>query len=360
MASPLTPCSRCLLRDDWPGLEFDGMGVCDLCRGYERRWGPWLTDARERDRSRRRLEQESTRAKRRKRGEFDCLVPITGGKDSLEVLRTMVVDYGLRVLCYTYDNGLLAEEAIDNIQIAIGKLGVPHLFDHHPFQHDLMRHFLLRTGNFCGACVTPYLLGSYRAAKHHGIPLIAFGLSRRTDANGPDGMNPFHFLNVVRDGFGTDRLVGLWDGHPMLSYLLDSVLGHVRVINLPDYLMWEKYGNASKLEDLWGMTIGEEHTDCIGHELADWLMYRRYGFGFDIVKQSQLIRHGLVSRETAAGLVATSSGNRKMPASARGFAARVGVSLHEIESCAGKPFRQYYRGIGNHLAVWMRNRYFAR
>jgi hypothetical protein len=352
-------CSRCVTPASWPGLRFDGQGVCDLCRGYERRWGGWLSDPAVRAESARRLERIFATSRRKARGDFDALVPFTGGKDSTRVLDLLARVHGLRVLAYTYDNGLFTPEARANIDTLVKALGVFHEWERFDAQVDLVRHFLTKSGNFCGACVTPHLTGCYRVARRHGIPLIAFGLARRTDANLPDGMNPFHFLNVVKDGFGVDRIRPIWPGDPIRAYAIDSALGRVTVVNPPDFLPWDDDPAVDDVAARYGLTFPREHFDCLGSETAAWLARGRYGFSYPTIKASMLIRTGRMTREQGLAHVAEHEVDAR-PASAEAFAAHLGLTIDDLERCARLPYRQYYRGLGNWLAITARRAFFSR
>jgi 3'-phosphoadenosine 5'-phosphosulfate sulfotransferase (PAPS reductase)/FAD synthetase len=60
---------------------------------------------------------------RRKEG-YDCLVPISGGKDSMYALYLLAGVYKLNVLAYNFDNGFQSEKAAQNIQKGVKKYGV--------------------------------------------------------------------------------------------------------------------------------------------------------------------------------------------------------------------------------------------
>jgi hypothetical protein len=351
-------CSRCVIPGDWPGIKFDDAGVCSLCHGYERRWRHWR-DPKRRVAAARQLEQLLQRARRRARGAYDALVPFTGGKDSTRVLHLLTHVHGLRVLAYTYDNGLFTDAALANIRVVTTALGVEHEFERFDGQLDLVRHFLAKTGNLCGACVVPHLTGCHRIAHRRGIPLIAFGLARRTDANLPDGMNPFYFANVVRDGFGPERLAPIWSGRPLLKYALDTLVGRTTVVSVPDHLPWEDERDFDEIAALYGISFPREHFDCLGSETAEWLARRRYGFSYPTVKASQLVRAGRLSREQALQHVAEREVD-VLPASAGELLARLGLGPDDLEACSRLSASRYCRGVGNALAIRARDLFFGR
>lgn len=352
-------CTRCVTPALWPGISFDSEGVCSLCRAWDRKFGTWLTDPSRREKALRKLVKLISWAKRHRRGDYEALVPISGGKDSLYVLYWLRKNTDLSIITYTYDNGLFHDTAKENIRVATTCLKVHHVWDQLPFQTELMRHHLLKAGNFCGACVVPYLVGSYVFARSNGIPLIVFGLSRRNDPNLPDGINPFYFRNVTEDGFGMARFWPIWGTCPELRYIADTVLGRLRVITLPDYLDWNEAFIGEELVRNLGVSLGVEHSDCIGHEVADWLAVQRYGFGYATVKASQLIRLGQKTREEGLKMVEERTPT-SLPESAAEVARRLGVTVDEILEASKRPMKAYFKGLLCYLAVLHRKRFFGR
>lgn len=352
-------CTRCILTDAWPGIQFDAEGVCDQCRSFERRWGRWFNSPEERARSLRTLEKKLAWARKRKRGEFDVLVPLSGGKDSVQTLRILRHDYGLRALAYTYDNGLLSDRARTNLEEITKALDVEHVFLQPPVQARLLKHFVLKTGNICGACFIPMVLGAHRTAREHGIALIVFGLSRRTDGLLPEGKNPWHFRKVVEDGLGLPEVREVWGSHPVLDYGLDRLRRRVEVICLPDYLPWDEEAIAAGLERDFGIDTYIEHADCIAAEHANWLTRQRYGFGLATIKLAQLVRAGKITREEALARVPEMESDEP-PESIHDVAERLGISADDIISAADQDESRYYRGLFNTVARIHRRLFLGR
>ena len=50
-------------------------------------------------------------------GPYDCVVPLSGGKDSVYVLYYTVKKLGLRAIAVSYDNGFVHEVAIRNMNV---------------------------------------------------------------------------------------------------------------------------------------------------------------------------------------------------------------------------------------------------
>ena len=75
----MTVCKKCLLTSDYPGIEFDDAGVCQLCRtdnrGFRAAPPPQLVEDCRRD-------FEETVERIRGRHAYDAVLCLSGGKDS--------------------------------------------------------------------------------------------------------------------------------------------------------------------------------------------------------------------------------------------------------------------------------------
>lgn len=109
-------CTRCLLPETFPFISFDTKGVCQICRQHQPLQLRGL-DA---------LETLADQA-RRSNGRPDCLVPISGGRDSCYGLHYVKKELGLNPVAYTYDWGLVTDLARRNISRMCGSLGVEHV-----------------------------------------------------------------------------------------------------------------------------------------------------------------------------------------------------------------------------------------
>lgn len=173
-------CVKCLLPEAVRGSDIDSDGVCSFCRQH----GDGHTPATPRNAFEADLEQTLVAARNHPDADYDCLVPFSGGKDSLYLLHRLKSDFGLRVLAYTCNIDLPAA-AWSNIRTALGVLDIDHLV-HAPspgFLKKLFSH-LLRNQEARGAVYTvsyvyaPIFEGSaIRLAIEKNIPLVLAGYS---------------------------------------------------------------------------------------------------------------------------------------------------------------------------------------
>ncbi len=112
----LRRCSRCILPETMPFIEFDGAGICNFCRHYKKKellGEDALLDAVELFRG------DGTRP--------DCLFPLSGGRDSSYGLHYAKTVLKLTPIAYSYDWGMLTDLGRRNQARMCGELGVEHL-----------------------------------------------------------------------------------------------------------------------------------------------------------------------------------------------------------------------------------------
>jgi amino acid adenylation domain-containing protein len=163
-------CVRCGLPSAYPGSAFDETGLCAHCRQYDLYREKALAYFKTPDRF-------MERFPRRGKGAYDCLALFSGGKDSAYML-CRLVEAGLRVFAYTFDNGYLYDGAKENIKRTVAALGIDHAFGTAADCKAILADSLARYSNVCNSCFKAVLTYGMREAKRRGIDRIVTGLSR--------------------------------------------------------------------------------------------------------------------------------------------------------------------------------------
>lgn len=223
-------CSKCVLPETIPGIEYDTGGVCNYCRnesdsitnydfeGKEAEFEELLEEQR-----RRRVEQNLP---------YDVLVAVSGGRDSSYVVLKLVRDYGLEVLCANYENPFTSAQARENVRNLVERLGldlvtVPDRFGMHlkSFRTNLkawMKKPDLASANLlCIACQSIYM-GIFDAAHRNGIQLIIAGA------------NPYEITGFKTESQGVEDLDRNRIRKLIVNYsrkLLNN-LGYIRPVNV--------------------------------------------------------------------------------------------------------------------------------
>lgn len=114
---------------DYPDISFDDKGVCSYCLGSQ--YPVFLRDERirelmgQKDRLKNDFEKRLEDCKGK--GEYDCMVLLSGGKDSSYLAYLLTKKYKLKILTCTIENWLQSPTAKRNIREAIAKLNVDHI-----------------------------------------------------------------------------------------------------------------------------------------------------------------------------------------------------------------------------------------
>ena len=306
-------CSRCVMPDTKPDLMLDGEGICNACRSYEHRQHiDWL--AREKE-----LLEVVARYRKHEGSNWDCIVPVSGGKDSTyQVVR--MLQLGLNPLCVTSttcDESELGRRNIENLQA----LGVDHVqFSPNP----LVRAKLNRIGlTQVGDISWPEHVGIFtipvRAAVQYNVPLIVWGENSQNEYGGPASAAGNNVLNRrwleefggllgmrVSDLIGME---GIEARHVIAySYPTDKELVQVGVTGLflGHYLPWDGLSNTliaqangfiSYEKVVEGSMVNYENLDNHQTGIHDYFKFLKFGFGRTTDLACLHIRRGRLSRQ---------------------------------------------------------------
>src|SRR5438876_189427 len=175
-------CTRCVLPETFPGIQFDDLGVCNYCHRA-------LVEeklAAQRDTARAKFEQLLGDV--RGRGTYDVLVGWSGGKDSTYILARLLKEFDLRILAFTFDNGFVSKQAFRNMEKLSDSLGVDHVIYKAGFtmmqkvfnasaEGDELypKAALGRASNICTSCMGLAKSLALRICIEKNIPMTAFG-----------------------------------------------------------------------------------------------------------------------------------------------------------------------------------------
>jgi len=163
-------CIRCGMKSTYPKVTIEN-GVCNKCRLFDRKseviknyfLSPnVLFDKLTSDKS---------------DAEYDCLLLYSGGKDSTYVLYQLV-KMNLKVLAYTFDNGYISKEALNNIKNTTKRLGVDSIIESYDKMDQIFRSGIIREKAVCNSCFKVLRILSTRLAYEKGIKYIVTGFSR--------------------------------------------------------------------------------------------------------------------------------------------------------------------------------------
>jgi hypothetical protein len=316
-------CSQCVLPENTPNISFDRKGVCNYCHSYQKI----------------KYKEESELINildslKKKGGEYDCMVGLSGGRDSTYILLKLVKDYGMKVLAINYENPFTVPQAKANIENAVKLLNVD-IVSFKDEKHNHVKSLKAALSAWlqsptsvlipaiCIGC-KPAWLTFYKVAKKQNISIIV------------TGGNPFEIISFKRELVGISReeesrraflkyiySLGeflknrayfhpdlLWAG--LKSYLFGSpyAIGlklygrKIRWIQLYEYIEWNEekilsrikeeldWNHPSKLESTW-------RFDCRVKHIVDFLYSKTLNMTDKDEFFSKMVREGQITREKA-------------------------------------------------------------
>lgn len=296
-------CKKCGLPENYKGIVLDENGVCNYCHFYEER-KERLTDYDA-------LEEffqsrvDAAKAKAKEMGsKYDCIVGLSGGKDSTYIIYQMKHRYGMRVLAFTLDNGFSTEYGHENIANALQKLNVDHI--RISTNEEVLRQYYSKSvkllHNFCGVCFHLMHYYSYLLAAQNKIPLIVNGRTKGQVLQAADherGIEPFEVSHSLKEFeyqmFG--KLVDKLDGHSCIDLLHDVEAEAL------SYFMYHKVSEEETMAFLekainWKRPgHGIPHADCWAHALAETMSLEKHGYPVRTGELAVLVREGEMTKE---------------------------------------------------------------
>ncbi len=351
MTREVKRCTRCILPETYPNVDFDENGVCRVCREFDERYTDIDWDAR-------RAKLESVLDRYRGKGvKYDCLVPFSGGKDSTYTLWLLKNRYDMRCLAFNFDNGFLDPGALAFAKESAARLGVD-LVTYSP-DFDLLKRVYRRaletTGEFCAACVVLMPTAIFRAADNHGIRLIVAGFSDMLEAPPPETsyMDRVCFRNMMKDEIPLSELK--WD----FFFPSWKRMFGVKQINLPNHMPWDLpriYETLNRELD-FGKTMKDVRYDCLGTPHSSYLFRRRTGFGKYEYLYANMVRAGVISRDEALEIVREREPDEP-PEGFDEFLAMLGADRSVLEGIEERSVFNF-RGRNSllrRIAIWIRER----
>ena len=315
----LTYCKRCVMPDTKPDLLMDEHGICNACYNFESRGGvDW--DARYQE-----LLKILEKYRRPDGSHWDCIVPVSGGKDSTyQVVR--ILQMGLNPLCVTSSTCDLSPLGRINIE-NLKRLGVD-LIEFSP--NPLVRAKPNRIGLMqVGDISWPEHVGIFsipvRAAVQFNVPLIIWGENSQNEYGGPASAVNNKVLNrrwlAEFGGLLGMRLSDLigYEGieakHLIpYNYPSDEELQRVGVTGLflGYFIPWDGLSNAliakangfhSYHKVVEGSMVNYENLDNHQTGIHDYFKFLKYGFGRATDLACLHIRRGRLTRQDALEIV---------------------------------------------------------
>ncbi|MFZ5806402.1 MAG: N-acetyl sugar amidotransferase [Verrucomicrobiota bacterium] len=320
-------CARCLYPENArPTIIFDEEGICSGCRYHESRkklqinWG-------ERKRMLEEILDEAKKLAKKRGNSHDCIVPVSGGKDSHYQVWLLKKKYGMNPLLvffnhiYNHASGLRNLEnltAKSGCDLVIYTTGVDAV-------RKISRHMLETVGDLTWHYHAGIRTVPFQVATAYNIPLIVWGEHGFAELTGLVSLEDFvEFTRWTRKehdmrGYEPEDIIGkggitIHDVRPFI-YPTDEEIQRteVRGIYLSNFVYWDAKTNVELMMKEWNfgaVTYQRNRTfnqyaklDDHANDVHDYLKYLKFGYGRSTDDATTEIRHGRLTREEGKELV---------------------------------------------------------
>ena len=311
----------------------DENGICDACRYTD------VKDTTDWNARRKELEEVFNEFKNKDGSNYDCVIPVSGGKDSTYQTYVLKKKFGLNPLCVSYHLPEFTDLGRKNLE-NLKKMGVDCLeFTPNPEMCQKMQKIALRE---FGDAQWPEHFGIFtvpvQVAVRYNIPLIVWGENPQSDYGGPLKDMENKYLDQkwceeygTRVGgqtnpyFGSEVMLQHGIERKFLNpyiYPTDDEIKRVGVtgIFLGYFIRWNIQEQLKKVRELGfsvhdGPTEGTftnyENLDNKIQGIHDYFKWLKFGYGRASDSGSTQIRLKQISREDGIRLVKQHEG--KLP-----------------------------------------------
>jgi N-acetyl sugar amidotransferase len=311
-------CSNCLAMSTRPRIAFDARGWCNAC--------VWMEKKKTLDWNARQKNLEDLLEKhRRNDGRFDCLVPVSGGKDGSYVAHNLKHKYGMNPLALTVTPALALDLGNRNLR-AFVESGYNHVSINPA--HEAMRRLNKVGFTEMGFPYYGWLIAIHtaviRTAIGFGIGLIFYGEDGEVEYGGTTetSKNPIYDVQYQKKIY----LEGGYEKVLASSGLPDEALFFFRFPNNDElsahpidithwsyFESWDPYRNYLVAKEHCGLVEAEAsnagtftnfaQNDQALYALHTYLMYLKFGFGRANQDACIEVRRGAMERKQAVNLV---------------------------------------------------------
>lgn len=313
-------CVRCCMPETAEGIEFDSRGICNGCNSSEEKMH---IDWEERERQ---LAQKLQHFREIGRGKpYDCILPVSGGKDSFFQAYVITRRYGMRALAVTFSHNWFTPTGRRNLERLLETFDLDHLMftPNRRLVNRIAAKSIGLIGDACWHCHTGVGTFVLQVATRFEIPLVIWG-----ESIAEEGCRASYFDSIKRDTFDREYFLrvsakstvdevagGSIAPEELAMFRFPSQDEYDRVgvtgFHLGDYVFWDEERQVEFIsrEFGWEQDVVEgtykryKSVECRMSGLHDYTKFLKRGFGRGTDHATRDVRAGLLTRSEGFDLI---------------------------------------------------------
>jgi N-acetyl sugar amidotransferase len=320
-------CARCLYPvNAKPTIILDEEGVCSGCRYHESRENLDI-DWDERENIFGQMLDEAKKMAKERGNSHDCIIPVSGGKDSHFQVWLLKKKYKMNPLLVTFNHAWNTESGRQNLENLVEKSGCDLIRFTSGLDsvRKISRYMLEKVGDITWHYHAGIFTFPFQVAVNYNIPLVVWGEHGYAELTGLVTLEDFvEFTKWSRKehdmrGYEAHDLVGKGGitEHDISAYIYpsdeDIARVGVRGIYCSNFMNWDAKKHYEFMNKEWGFNPVsferdrtfvqyskiEDHSNYV----HDYLKYLKFGYGRATDDASMEIRHGRMTREEGIAMV---------------------------------------------------------
>ncbi len=311
-------CKNCVMPDTRPGITFNEEGMCIACQHAAKKkeinWDKRLEE----------LEKLCSKYRRKEKGIYDCIIAVSGGKDSHYQVHVMKELMNMNPLLITVEDLFTSTEA--------AKHNIKNITE--TFKCNLLA---FKPNPHAGRIITRYMFEKYGRPSWYfdrllytvplyyahalNLPLLVYGENVAYEYGGLDCEETYSARNQIFNNVAPQinleefKALGLTDDE--LFYLKapdQEILDKLDPMYLSYFVKWLDFKNYEFAKSRGFHDLSNEwkrsnyiddfsHVDSFGFVLGSWMKFPKFGHAFATDFASRMVRNGDISREEAVRLV---------------------------------------------------------
>lgn len=333
-----------------PNIAFDARGVCDHCNNFYKNILPnWHTD----ERGRRALQKIVDAIKKEGAGkDFDCIMGMSGGVDSSYLTYIVKEQFGLRPLVFHVDTGWNSQEAVNNIEKLVDKLGLDlytEVIDWEEMRDLQLAFFKSGVPHLDTPQDHAFFATMYNFAAKYKIKYILTGANFSTECV----KNPLEWHYHASDLVQLRDIHNKFGQRPLVNFPLANVLKYkvyyryfkgVRVVKPLDYVPYIKEEAMQFLIDRFGwQKYPQKHFESRFTKFYE-AYWQPKKFGIDKRKvqfSSLILTKQMTRKEALEKLSKPAYDENTIKHDFEYIATKLGISVAELQGYLDAPNKSY-------------------